>query len=65
MGSPENEAGRSEDEGPQTEAIISRGFWLGTFAVTQGEWKAVAEGVSGLNAEASFFSWRSAAGGAR
>jgi formylglycine-generating enzyme required for sulfatase activity len=55
MGSPVGEAGRSNDEGPQTEVTISHGFWLGTFAVTQGEWKAVAEGASGPNAEPSFF----------
>ena len=55
MGSPAGEAGRSEDEGPQTEVRISRGFWLGSFAVTQEEWKAVAEGAAGLNAEPSFF----------
>jgi hypothetical protein len=29
MGSPIGEAGRSNDEGPQTEVTISRGFWLG------------------------------------
>jgi formylglycine-generating enzyme required for sulfatase activity len=55
MGSPAGEAGRSNDEGPQTEVTISRGFWLGIFTVTQEEWKAVAEDVSGLNAEPSYF----------
>lgn len=55
MGSPAGEAGRSDDEGPQTEVIISRGFWLGIFPVTQAEWKAVAEQVSGLNAHPGFF----------
>src|SRR6476620_7817042 len=38
MGSPSGEAGRSNDEGPQTEVTISRGFWLGVFTVTQAEW---------------------------
>ena len=52
MGSPSGEAGRSNDEGPQTEVRISSGFWLGRFTVTQEEWKAVE--VSGLNAEPSF-----------
>jgi formylglycine-generating enzyme required for sulfatase activity len=55
MGSPVGEAGRSSDEGPQTEVTISRGFWLGIFTVTQDEWKAVAEDVSGLNAKPSYF----------
>src|ERR1043165_9619355 len=31
MGSPAGESGRSNDEGPQTEVIISRGLWLGVF----------------------------------
>ncbi|HUS35904.1 MAG TPA: formylglycine-generating enzyme family protein [Verrucomicrobiae bacterium] len=55
MGSPPAEAGRSNDEGPQTEVTISRGFWLGVCAVTQDEWKSIAEGATGLNAEPSFF----------
>jgi formylglycine-generating enzyme required for sulfatase activity len=55
MGSPNGETGRSNDEGPQTEVTISRGFWLGVFTVTQEEWKAVAEDVSGLKAEPSYF----------
>jgi formylglycine-generating enzyme required for sulfatase activity len=29
MGSPENEEGRCDCEGPQTDVIISRGFWMG------------------------------------
>jgi len=55
MGSPSEEAGRSNDEGPQTEVKISEGFWLGTYTVTQEEWKTLAEEVSGLNAEPSYF----------
>ena len=55
MGSPDDEAGRSHDEGPQTEVIISRGFWLGVFPVTQEEWLSVAEGLKSLNGEPSFF----------
>ena len=41
MGSPDTEAGRWEDEGPVHEVEISRGFWLGKYEVTQGEWEAV------------------------
>src|SRR5436190_13555303 len=55
MGSPAVEAGRSNDEGPQTRVTISRGFWLGIFPVTQEEWKAIAEEANGLNGEPSYF----------
>ena len=41
MGSPEGEAGRDVDEGPRHEVRVSRGFWLGKYEVTQGEWAAV------------------------
>lgn len=45
MGSPETEVGRDEDEGPQHEVTISRGFWLGKYEVTQKQWEAVAKTV--------------------
>ncbi|MDD4889134.1 MAG: formylglycine-generating enzyme family protein [Phycisphaerae bacterium] len=35
MGSPNTEAGRSDDEGPQHEVTISKGFYLGACEVTQ------------------------------
>ena len=41
MGSPESEVGHSYHEGPLHEVEISRGFWLGKYEVTQGEWEAV------------------------
>jgi len=41
MGSPTNEVGRRGWEGPQTDVIISRGFWMGKYEVTQGEYHAV------------------------
>lgn len=40
MGSPTNEVDRW-DEGPQMDVIISRGFWMGKYEVTQGEYLAV------------------------
>lgn len=43
MGSPEDEIGRYEDEGPQHEVTISRGFWMGETPVTQHQWAAVVE----------------------
>jgi formylglycine-generating enzyme required for sulfatase activity len=41
MGSPTNEVDRLDDEGPQTAVTISRGFWMGKYDVTQGEYLAV------------------------
>jgi formylglycine-generating enzyme required for sulfatase activity len=41
MGSPRTEVGRSENEGPQHEVRLTRGFWLGETAVTQALWEAV------------------------
>jgi len=41
MGSPETELGRWEDEGPQHEVILTRGYWLGETPVTQALWVAV------------------------
>jgi formylglycine-generating enzyme required for sulfatase activity len=40
MGSPEDEAGRWENEGPQHEVTLS-GFWLADTACTQALWQAV------------------------
>jgi formylglycine-generating enzyme required for sulfatase activity len=42
MGSPSNEVDRFPDESPQTEVTISRGFWMGKFEVTQGEYVTLA-----------------------
>jgi formylglycine-generating enzyme required for sulfatase activity len=41
MGSPTNEVDRYDWEGPQTAVTIRRGFWMGKFEVTQGEYLAV------------------------
>jgi formylglycine-generating enzyme required for sulfatase activity len=43
MGSPDDEPGRWDDEGPQHEVTHSRGFWLGEIPVTQAQWRAVVE----------------------
>jgi len=40
MGSPADEEGRSEDEGPQHRVTVGD-FYIGRFEVTQGQWKAV------------------------
>jgi formylglycine-generating enzyme required for sulfatase activity len=41
MGSPTNEVDPFDWEGPQTAVTISRGFWMGKYEVTQGEYLAV------------------------
>ncbi|MEE8526801.1 MAG: formylglycine-generating enzyme family protein, partial [Thermoanaerobaculia bacterium] len=41
MGSPEDEQGRWEDEGPQHEVTLTRGFWLAETPCTQALWEAV------------------------
>ena len=41
MGSPSWEPDRDSDEGPQHKVTISRGFWLGKYEITQGQWEAV------------------------
>jgi len=40
MGSPMNEPGRWEDEGPQHRVRLTEGFWLGDTPVTQALWSA-------------------------
>ena len=41
MGSPSSEPGRGDDESPQHEVTISRGFYLGKYEITQGQWESV------------------------
>jgi formylglycine-generating enzyme required for sulfatase activity len=41
MGSPNSEAGRQSIEGPQRRVTLTRGFWMGKFEVTQGEYQQV------------------------
>jgi Sulfatase-modifying factor enzyme 1/TIR domain len=41
MGSPEEETGRYDDEGPRHEVELTRGFWLGEVPCTQALWEAV------------------------
>jgi formylglycine-generating enzyme required for sulfatase activity len=41
MGSPTNEVDRTSVEGPQTLVTVSRGFWIGKYHVTQGEYESV------------------------
>lgn len=41
MGSPTNEQDRSINEGPQTVVTLTRGYWIGKYEVTQGEYLSV------------------------
>jgi formylglycine-generating enzyme required for sulfatase activity len=41
MGSPEDEPGRYEDEGPQHDVVIGQGYWLFDTPCTQALWEAV------------------------
>ena len=41
IGSPADEAGRWDDEGPQTDITIADGFWLMDAPVTQALWQSV------------------------
>ena len=49
MGSPTNEVDRSDNEGPQTAVTISRGFWMGRYLVTQGDY------MGAMGSNPSFF----------
>ncbi len=41
MGSPENERGRFDDEGPQHSVTVTQGFWLSETPCTQAQYEAV------------------------
>jgi formylglycine-generating enzyme required for sulfatase activity len=41
MGSPDNEANRGENEGPQHQVTVSHAFYMGKYEVTQAQWQAV------------------------
>ena len=41
MGSPSSESGRRDNEGPQHQVTLTKGYWLGQCEVTQGQWRAV------------------------
>ncbi len=46
MGSPPDEPERRADEA-QVEVTLTKGFWMGKFEVTQGEWKRVMGAIPG------------------
>ena len=58
MGSPADEPGRVDSEGPQHEVTFESGFWMGRYPVTQAQWRVVAEFQSverGLEPYPSYF----------
>ena len=63
MGSPVEEQGRWSDEGPQTPVRITKGFWMGRYPVTQGQWEALRGNnpshlyESGADAPVEYVSW--------
>ena len=69
MGSPNSEVWNGSDQRPQHEVTISRGFYLGKYEVTQGEWNSVMETApwsgqshvqSNTNNPAVYVSWSDA-----
>lgn len=63
MGSLADEAGRHENEGPQHRVRISKGFWMGKYVVTQGQWELIMGNnpsyfrSAGSNAPVEYVSW--------
>jgi formylglycine-generating enzyme required for sulfatase activity len=49
MGSPVNEAGRNQDEGPARQVTITKNFWMAKYEVTQLQWQTM------MGAEPSHF----------
>jgi formylglycine-generating enzyme required for sulfatase activity len=64
MGSPATDVDRDVDEGPQTAVTISRGFWMGGYEVTQGEYLALMgtnpSSFQGLSYPVEAVSWNDA-----
>jgi formylglycine-generating enzyme required for sulfatase activity/serine/threonine protein kinase len=67
MGSPANERGRDNDEGPQHRVTISKGFWMGKTPVTQRQWRQLIGtarqphfGNAGLDAPMESVNWHDA-----
>jgi formylglycine-generating enzyme required for sulfatase activity len=65
MGSPESESDRQNDE-IQHRVTLTKGFWLGKYEVTQGQWQAVMRNNpssftnAGVNAPVEQVSWNDA-----
>ena len=66
MGSPDAEPGREPDESPQHEVTLSKGFYIGKFPITRGQWEEVmgvtpwkdfSQETSSMALPAVFISW--------
>lgn len=64
MGSPDDEAGRRADEGPQRMVTFARGFWLQETPLTRAQWNAImpceeagAEGEAELALPMEYVTW--------
>jgi formylglycine-generating enzyme required for sulfatase activity len=51
MGTPDTEAGRGTNEGPQTMVTLTKGFFIGRFEVRNSEWMAIFTNVPFLGDE--------------
>jgi len=65
MGSPTNDFDRDINEGPQTTVTLTRGFWIGKYEVTQGEYLSIvnvnpSDFPGDLNRAVSSVSWQDA-----
>jgi formylglycine-generating enzyme required for sulfatase activity len=64
MGSPSDEKGRDNDEGPVHSIKISKGFWMGIYEVTQAQYQAIMGSnpstYRGDNLPVVFVSWNDA-----
>lgn len=60
MGSPPNELGRGDDEGPQRRVTISRPFAVGQFEITAVEWDACVAGGGCIEPDVGPYSPRDA-----
>ena len=64
MGSPEDEEGRFDNEGPQHRVKITKGFYMGATEVTQAQWQAVMgnnpSDFKGDNLPVEFVTWHDA-----
>lgn len=66
MGSPSDEEGRHDDEGPRHRVTLSKSFYMGIHEVTQGQWESVMKRTpwkgenyvkEGADYAASYVSW--------
>lgn len=66
MGSPDNERGRNQDEGPQHQVTISKPFYMGRYQVTQSQWQEMMRTdpsvFKGYSSPVENISWRDCQG---